>query len=221
MDIAGLGEQNVRLLLESQLVGSFDDLYRLRLEDLLPLERFATRSAQKLIDGIEESRQRPWRNKLFALGIRHVGMQGAGVSASRYRDLPSLMAATAEELQELEDIGPRVAASILEFLSHKENVRLLDDLMQLGVLVPGDTQPGTSQTLANQTFVLTGSLLQMTRSEAQAEIEKRGGRVSGSVSKKTSVVVVGADPGSKYTKALELALPVLTEAEFRKLLSDH
>jgi len=221
MDIAGLGEQNVRLLLESDLVHGFDDLYRLRVEDLLPLERFAEKSARKLIEGIDASRQRPWRNKLFALGIRHVGMQGASVLASRYRDLASLRAASEAELQELEDVGPRVAASIVEFLSHEENVRLLDNLVQLQVLVPDVVESGGSHTLSNQTFVLTGALQQMTRSEAQAEIEKRGGRVSGSVSKKTSYVVVGADPGSKFQKAQDLQRPILTEDEFRKLLQDN
>ena len=148
-------------------------------------------------------------------------MQGAGVLASRYGDLPSLRAASEEELQELEDVGPRVAASIVEFLSHKENVRLLESLVKLAVLVPGASEEAGTQTLSNTSFVLTGSLLQMTRNEAQAEIEKRGGRVSGSVSKKTSFVVVGADPGSKYQKAQDLELRILTEDEFRKLLQDH
>jgi len=218
MDIAGLGEQNVRLLLEAGLVHGFDDLYRLRVEDLLPLDRFAARSAQNLIDGIQSSRTRPWRNKLFALGIRHVGMQGAGVLASRYRDLASLQAATVEELQELEDIGPRVAESIVDFFSLAENRRLLAHLEELGALKPDTESAATSRTLANQTFVLTGSLQDMTRHEAQAEIEKRGGRVSSSVSKKTSFVVVGDDPGSKLQKAQELGTPILDESAFRQLL---
>jgi DNA ligase (NAD+) len=220
MDIAGLGEQNVRLLLEVGLVHGFDDLYRLQLEDLLPLERFAQKSAQNLIEAIQASRSRPWRNKLFALGIRHVGLQGAGVLASRYRDLDSLLQASEEELQELEDVGPRVAASIVDFFSLPENRKLLESLRQLGVVGTAEEEQAGTQSLATRTFVLTGALQGMTRNEAQAEIERRGGRVSSSVSKKTSYVVVGDDPGSKYQKALDLGVTILDEAAFRRLLGE-
>lgn len=217
MDIAGLGSQNVKLLVDAGLVRSFADLYRLRLEDLLPLERFAEKSAQNLLDGIASSRQRPWRNKLFALGIRHVGLQGAAVLAARYRDLESLRHATEDELQTLEDVGPRVAASILEFLRRPANARLLDDLVKLGVLVPG-AERQASGALAGKTFVLTGTLAGMTRSEAQAEIEARGGRVASSVGKKTDYVVVGESPGSKLDQARKLGIPLLDEAGLKKML---
>ncbi|MFQ5600446.1 MAG: NAD-dependent DNA ligase LigA [Candidatus Krumholzibacteriia bacterium] len=221
MDIAGLGSQNVRLLLENDLVHDFADLYRLRVDDLLPLERFAAKSAGNLIDGIEASKQRPWRHKLFALGIRHVGLQGAGVLASRYPDLDALFAASETELQELEDIGPRVAASIVSFLGRRGNRRLLERLRDLGVLVPGARSPGAPQSLAGLTFVLTGPLARLPRHEAQAAIEARGGRMSGSVSKKTDYVVVGKDPGSKYDKALQLERPILDEAGLLALLEKH
>jgi DNA ligase (NAD+) len=218
MDIAGLGEQNVRLLIEAGLVHAYDDLYRLQVEDLLPLERFAEKSARNLIEAIRASRERPWRNKLFALGIRHVGLQGAGVLASRYRDLPSLLQATEEDLQQLEDIGPRVAASIVDFFALQENRSLLANLQELGVLDATQERETAAQTLADQTFVLTGALQELTRNEAQAEIEKRGGRVSSSVSRKTDFVVVGDDPGSKYQKAIDLGVAILDEAAFRRLL---
>jgi DNA ligase (NAD+) len=128
MDIAGLGAQNVRLLLAQGLVRHFADLYRLRVDDLLQLERFAEKSARNLVDAIAASRERPWRNKLFALGIRHVGISSAAVLASRYPDLDSLLQASEEELQELEDVGPRVAASIVSFLRARGNRKLLDEL---------------------------------------------------------------------------------------------
>jgi DNA ligase (NAD+) len=219
MDIAGLGSQNVKLLLDQKLVRDFADLYRLQLEQLLPLDRFAEKSARNLIDGIAASKRRPWRNKLFAVGIRHVGLQGAAVLASRYPDLDALRAATEEDLVALEDVGPRVAASIVAFLRHPENARLLDALRNLGVLVPGDEKRAGTQ-LAGQTFVLTGTLTHLTRHEAQAAIEARGGRVSGSVTKKTDYVVAGDSPGSKLDQARKLEIPVLDEAAFQSLLED-
>jgi DNA ligase (NAD+) len=218
MDIAGLGSQNVKLLLDAGVVHTFADLYRLRVEDLLPLERFAAKSAENLIAGIAASRRRPWRAKLFALGIRHVGTQGAAVLAHRYPDLKALLAATEDELQTLEDVGPRVAASIVAFLQAPANRKLLDELHALGVLVPGDEAPAAGGALAGKTFVLTGSLARRTRSEAQAEIESRGGRVASSVSKKTDYVVVGDSPGSKLEQARKHGVPTLDEAAFEALL---
>jgi DNA ligase (NAD+) len=218
MDIAGLGAQNVRLLVENDLVRNYADLYRLRVEDLVQLERFADKSARNLVAGIAASRERPWRNKLFALGIRHVGAAGAGVLASRYADLDALLAASEEELQELEDIGPNVASSIRAFLHQPENRKLLDELRALGVLVPGVEAKQRSVSFAGLTFVVTGTLLRMTRAQAQAAIEARGGRVSGSVGKKTDYVVVGADPGSKYDTAKALGRAILDEAAFTALL---
>ncbi len=218
MDIAGLGKENVKLLLEKDMVRSCADLYRLRVEDLLRLERFAARSAENLIAAIDASRKRPWRAKIYALGIRHVGTSGAGVLASRYPDLESLRAATLEELQQLEDVGPRVAASIVDFLQAPATRRLLADLVELGVLLPVATPVARAQSFAGFNFVLTGTLASMTRGQAQAAIEARGGRVSGSVSKKTHFVVVGADAGSKADKAAELEIPILDEAQFRARL---
>ena len=217
MDIAGLGSQNVKLLLDQGLVKNFADLYRLRPDDLLQLERFAEKSAQNLVDGIQASKKRPWRNKLYALGIRHVGMQGAAVLAARYPDLESLRSATEEDLQALEDVGPRVAESIIGFLRRRENVRLLEDLHDLGVLLPG-AERVQGGGLAGKSFVLTGTLSRLTRSEAQTEIESRGGRVASSVSKKTDYVVVGESPGSKLDQAVKLGISTLDERQFLDLL---
>lgn len=218
MDIAGLGSQNVKLLLDQGLVHSFADLYRLHAATLVELERFAEKSAQNLVAAIEHSKERPWRNKLFALGIRHVGLQGAAVLAHRYRTLPALREATEEDLQQLEDVGPRVAASIVSFFARPDNRRLLDDLERLGVLVPRAEAAATG-TLAGKTFVLTGTLARHTRGEAQAAIEARGGRVAGSVSKKTDYVVAGESPGSKLEQAHKNGVTVLDEAEFETLLA--
>jgi DNA ligase (NAD+) len=217
MDIAGLGSQNVKLLLANGLVRDVADLYRLDVADLVPLERFAAKSAQNLVAGIAASKQRPWRNKLFALGIRHVGMQGAAVLASRYPNLEALRSATAEELQALEDVGPRVAESIVEFLHRPESRRLLDHLEKQGVLSPGP-EVAVGGALAGKTFVLTGTLAGRTRSDAQAAIEARGGRVASSVSKKTAFVVVGESAGSKLDQAQKLGIATLDEAAFEQLL---
>jgi len=217
MDIAGLGSQNVKLLLDSGLVHSFADLYRLRAEELIAVERFAAKSAQNLVASIAASKERPWRNKLFALGIRHVGLQGAAVLAHRYPTLVALRSATEADLQTLEDVGPRVAASIVAFVARADNRRLLEDLERLGVLVPRDEAAATG-TLAGKTFVLTGTLARRTRGEAQAAIEARGGRVAGSVSKKTDYVVAGDSPGSKLDQAHKNGVPVLDEAQFDQLL---
>ncbi len=217
MDIAGLGSQNVKLLLGNGLVRDVADLYRLTVADLVPLERFAEKSAQNLVAGIAASNERPWRNKLFALGIRHVGLQGAAVLASRYPTLEALRAATAEELQALEDVGPRVAASIVDFLNRPDSRRLLDELEKQGVLNPGP-EVVTGSALAGKTFVLTGTLTGRTRSDAQAEIEARGGRVASSVSKKTDYVVVGDSAGSKLDQAQKLGIATLDEAAFESLL---
>jgi len=217
MDIAGLGSQNVKLLLEKKLVRDLPDLYRLTVADLESLDRFAARSAANLVEGIAASKDRPWRNQIFALGIRHVGLQGAAVLASRYPDLAALRGAGETELQDLDDVGPRVAASIVAFLRKPENTRLLDDLHAQGVLRGGKSATSSSE-LAGKTFVVTGTLDAMTRGEAQAAIEARGGRMASSVSKKTDFVVVGADPGSKAEQALKLDRPVLDEAAFLALL---
>jgi DNA ligase (NAD+) len=219
MDIAGLGAQNIKLLLDAGLVHDFADLYRLRVEDLLPLERFAARSAENLIAGIATSRRRPWRNKLFALGIRHIGMQGAAVLAHRFPSLDALRGATVDTLQDLEDIGPRVAASVVAFLHADANRRLLADLEALGVLGPSDAAAAPADAaFAGKTFVLTGTLARHTRSEAQAAIESRGGRVAGSVSKKTDFVVVGENPGSKVQQAEKHGVTMLDEAAFETML---
>ena len=219
MDIAGVGEQNVKALIDAGLVHNYADLYRLRADAVAELDRFAEKSARNLVDGIAASKQRPWRNKLFALGIRHVGAQGASVLASRYPDLDALFAATLEDLQELEDVGPRVAQSIVDFFQRPENRALLADLRDLGVLVPTEARPSGAQlALSGLTFVLTGTLQGMSRTQAQDAIEARGGRVGGAVTKKTDYVVVGADPGSKYDQALRLERPILDEAAFLHLL---
>jgi DNA ligase (NAD+) len=219
MDIAGLGEQNVKALIDAGLVRNYADLYRLRAEDVAQLDRFAEKSAGNLVDAIAASKQRPWRNKLYALGIRHVGAQGASVLASRYADLDALFAATLEDLQQLEDVGPRVAQSIVDFFQRPDNRALLVDLRDLGVLVSTEVRPsGAPLALSGLTFVLTGTLQGMSRTQAQDAIEARGGRVGGSVTKKTDYVVVGADAGSKHDQAVRLERPILDEAAFLHLL---
>lgn len=223
MDIEGLGEKVVDQLADAGLVQTIADLYRLRVDDLLPLERFAEKSAENLIEAIDRSRTQALARFLFAIGIRHVGASTARDLAVHFGTLEKVRAATLEELLPVEGIGDKVAESIVAHFNHEENQRLLDDLIALGVSPAPDESAAEREAHRNEvfdgrTFVLTGELESMTRDIAKAEIEKRGGRVSGSVSKKTDVVVAGENAGSKLKKAQELGIAVWDEAALVKAL---
>jgi DNA ligase (NAD+) len=219
MDIEGLGDALVRQLVEKGLVADFADLYHLRLEDVVGLERMAEKSGQNLLDAIERSRTRELRRLLFGLGIRFVGERAAQLLARHFRSLEALAAASVEEIDALYEIGPVVARSVRDWFDQAPNRQLVRRLREAGVAVeePGAAEM-TANALAGKLFVLTGALEGMTRDEARAAIEARGGRITSSVSKKTSYLVVGVEPGSKYAKAQELGVPCLDEAAFRQLL---
>ena len=219
MNIEGLGEAVVQQLLDRGLVKSVADLYKLKSqrEELLALDRFATKSTDTLLDEIERSKKAGLARVVNGLGIRFVGERTAELLAEEFGSLDALRAATPEELERVEEVGPRISQAIVEFFADKENRDLVERLQNAGVEMTAEKRERTTQ-LAGLTFVLTGTLPTLTRDEAKRRIESAGGKVVGSVSKKTSYVVAGAEPGSKLDKARELKVPVLDEAGLLALL---
>ncbi|MFZ1085613.1 MAG: NAD-dependent DNA ligase LigA [Terracidiphilus sp.] len=218
MNIEGLGEAVVQQLLERGLVHSVADLYSLTAEQLIGLERFAEKSAQSLLEEIEASKHAGLARVLGGLGIRFVGERTAKLLAEEFGSMEALRAATAEELERVEEVGPRISQAILEFFAQPANLSLVETLRAAGVDMTAEKRQRSTQ-LAGLTFVLTGSLPTLTREEAKARIEAAGGKTAGSVSKKTSYVVAGEEAGSKLEKARELKLPVLDEAGLLLLLA--
>ncbi len=231
MNIEGLGESLVDQLITTGMVRDFADLYRLDRDALANLtsvslregrelkRRLGDKSAAKLVEQIERSKQNDFWRLIFAVGIRHVGERGAQALARAFRTLEALMSAPIESFERVNDIGPVVARSVRDFLDEPRNRELLERLRDAGVNIESSApEPAGAQTLAGKAFVLTGTLATMTREEAEAKIEALGGKVSGSVSRKTAYLVVGADPGRKRDKATELGVPILEEDEFRMLI---
>jgi DNA ligase (NAD+) len=221
MDIEGLGEERVTQFVEAGLLRDATDLYDLTVERLVPLERMGQRSAQLLVDAIDQSRSRPLAKLLVGLGIRHVGPSAAQALARELGTLDAIATASHEELAAVEGLGGVIASSVVEFFANERNRDFVRRLVEAGVNVVGPPKAEVRTdvpSLAGMTFVLTGTLPSMTREEAQAELEARGGKVTGSVSKKTSYVVVGASPGSKLAKAEQLGVATLDEAGLRHLL---
>lgn len=217
MDIDGLGEKIVHQLVDTGLVKDVSDLYQLTEADLFPLERFAEKSAQNIINAIKGSKKVPLWRLIYALGIRYVGEATAQLLARHFQDLEALMAAREEELLQVEGVGPQVAGSIREFFETPRNLELLKKLMDAGLELLPPEAPAPSL-LSGKTFVFTGALSRFSREEAKTLVTARGGKVSSSVSAKTDYVVVGADPGSKYAQARELGVTLLTEQAFEELL---
>jgi DNA ligase (NAD+) len=218
MDIDGLGEAIVDQLLAAKLVRSLPDLYGLRYDDLVELERLGPKSARNLLDEIAASEGRGLARLLFALGIRHVGERLAQTLAARFRSLEALAAAGPDELVKVEDVGPKVAESILFFFAQPENRELIRKLREAGVDDRAAEGPAGPRPLAGQVFVITGTLAAMTRDEARDLLEALGAEVGSSVTKKTTGLVVGDSPGSKLERARELGLRVIEESEFLKLV---
>lgn len=218
MHIEGLGEAVLDQLLEKKLVKNIPDLYALKQEDLVNLERMGPKSSQNLLDEIEKSKQRGLDRLIYALGIRFVGERTAQTLAAHFRSLDNLTRASYEDLIQVEDVGPKVAESIVFFFRQPENTELLRKLKEAGLpFTLKEEKPG-EKLLSGLTFVLTGKLVTLTREEAAEMIEERGGKISSSVSSKTNYVVVGESPGSKLTKARSLGIPTIDEKEFLKLV---
>ena len=220
MDIDGLGRRLVEQLVDKGLVRSVADLYRLDPALLASLERMGEKSAEKLVAAIATSKARPWDRVLFSLGIRLIGSVNASTLAEAFPSLVALEQATEAEIAAVYGIGGEIAASIRSWLALAENRQLLADLQALGLRFEGEAKavPDGPQPLAGKTLVLTGTLPSLSRTQAKAMIEAAGGKVTGSVSKKTDFVVVGADAGSKLEKAESLGLALLSEAELLALL---
>jgi DNA ligase (NAD+) len=218
MNIDGLGEKIVDQLVEKSLVKDVGDLYALKEDEVAALERMAQKSAQNLLDEIEASKKNTLARLIYALGIRFVGERTGQLLAEHFSSLEEFAAAKEEQLVEVPEVGPKVAASISEFFSEPANRQLIKKLYKAGVRPTAEKREVKSQKFAGKSFVFTGGLANRSREEAGELVKQHGGKVSGSVSKKTDYVVVGTDPGSKHDKAKELGVPILTESEFEKLL---
>ncbi len=220
MNIDGLGENIISQLQEKNLISNIADIYDLTFEDVASLKKNGTKFAQNLIDSINQSKENELYRLITALGIRHVGVKAAKVLAKKYKSIDNLAIASFDSLSETPDIGPIVANSIREFFLEDQTLDLIKRLKEAGVNTENkSSDEGQDQRFEGKTFVLTGKLESFTRDEAQEIIEKFGGKVSSSVSKKTTYVVAGEEAGSKLTKARELGIQVLSEQEFSKLIN--
>jgi DNA ligase (NAD+) len=217
MDIDGLGGETVDLLRKQGLIQNYADLYDLSIEQIIPLERMAEKSAQNMIDGILKSKEIPFEKVLFALGIRFVGETVAKKLAKSFKSIDNLMVADLEVLVAVDEIGDRIAQSILEFSSNQENIQLINRLRASGVQLEVSAESLENQTdlLKGQIFVVSGVFHQLSRTELKKAIEDNGGKVSSSISKKTNFIVAGDNMGpSKLTKAQDLGLEIISEQDF-------
>ena len=213
VDIRGLGSERVRQLLDEGLIRDVSDLYQLTVEQLMQLDRFAKQSAGQLVQAIDDSKQRPLGLLVFGLGIRHVGKTVAQLLARRFHHLAALRAASAEAIGEVPGIGPTIAEAVAEFFASPTNTALVNRLVAAGVSTDEPNAPNSAGPFAGMVFVITGTLPTLSRTDAQAVVERAGGRVAGSVSKKTTAVVAGAEAGSKLDKAKELGIDIIDETE--------
>jgi len=220
MDIRGVGEALCEVLLRAGLVRDVADLYYLSRDDLLGLERMAEKSASNVLKAIERSKDRPLANIIFALGIRHVGYETADILAQHFGSLRKLSAASKEELLEVPSIGPTVADSIYAYFRQEENLRLIDKLRRAGVKLEAKVLPARELPFEGQEFVFTGRLEGFSRQRAEALVKELGGAAGSSVTRKTDLVVAGANPGSKLDRAQSLGIRVISEAEFLHLLDE-
>jgi DNA ligase (NAD+) len=218
MDIEGLGDKLVEQLVAQGVVKSVADLYRLKKDELADLERMGEKSAQNLLDQIEKSKNTTLPRLLNALGIPQVGEATALALAQHFGDLDPILDADEEALQEIEGIGPNVAAEVASFFHQKHNREVIDKLVRTGVRWPRIARARRNLPLDGKTFVITGTLSSLSRDEAREKLTALGAKVAGSVSKKTDCVIVGEDPGSKADKAKELGVRMMGEKEFLKLI---
>ncbi|MBR5265019.1 MAG: NAD-dependent DNA ligase LigA [Clostridia bacterium] len=219
MDIEGLSEARIDLLLESGLIRNQADLYKLSPQDVAQLDRMGAKSAENLINAIENSKSRGLAKLLFGLGIDLIGQKAAKVLAQNFADIDELMAANKEKLTSIYDFGEKMADSLIAWLTSQQGADLIEKLKEAGVDMTSKEEKALDL-LKGKTFVVTGTLSKYSRTEITALIEKMGGKATGSVSKKTSYVVAGEDAGSKLKKANELGIPVLTEEDFEKMINE-
>ncbi len=220
MDIDGVGESLIRKLLDKGLVKDPGDLYSLSKEDILALYKNPKKQPSKIIDSIQKSKDRPFVNVLFALGVRHVGLETAELLAGYFKDIDSIAAATQDDLVKVPSIGEKIAQSVTKFFDQESNMRVIDKLRNAGVRLEAERVNRRATPLENNEFVFTGRLETFTRSRAEAIVKKLGAKASSNVTRKTDYVVAGEDPGSKFDRATSLGVTVLTEEEFIKLLEE-
>jgi DNA ligase (NAD+) len=217
MNIDGMGDALVNQLTERGMVKDIADIYKLTKDKLLSLERMGDKSAENILREVGNSKKLPLERVIYGLGIRFVGERTAQFLAEHFGDMTALENAGEEELQQVEEVGPRIAKSIVEFFAEPKNRELVEELRGAGLQFKGKKKERGTK-LAGKTFVLTGTLANYTRDQAKKMIENAGGKVAGSVSKKTDYVVAGSDAGSKLDKARELGITVLDEQGMRELL---
>ena len=218
MDIENLGEALIEQLVDEGLVKNFADIYKLTKEDLVELERMADKSASNVINSIEESKTRPLWRLVAGLGIRHIGGQTAQVLAEHFGSLDAITKATQAELDEIEQVGEKVAENVFEFFHNDKNITVIKELLAAGVKPEQPKKLKTTGKLAGKTVVVTGSLENFTRQEVEQAVRQAGGKISSSVSKKTDFVLAGEEPGSKLDKAQQLGVKVIDEKEFMEML---
>lgn len=217
MDIDGLGETILTTMVEKGLLKHPEDIYRLTAEDITSLDRMGEKSARNILGAIERSKSNDLYRLIYAFGIRHIGEKASKQVAEHFKTMDAVMNASVEDVLKIEGFGSIMAESLVEFFSRESSRKMVEEFQSLGLNMNSLSQP-TDASLKGETFVLTGTLPTLKRSEAAEMIEKRGGKVSGSVSKKTSYVVAGEKAGSKLTKAQSLGIPVLTEEEFLNMI---
>ena len=221
MDIEGLGGETVTLFVNNGLVNNYADLYELKKEQILPLERMAEKSADNIIQGIEKSKEIPFERVLFALGIRYVGETVAKKLARHFKSIDSIVNASEAELEAVDEIGARIAMSVVEFFKSSENMEIVERLKKYGVQlqISADKLAGQTDKLSGNTFVVSGVFAKVSRNELKKLIEDNGGKVSSSISAKTSYVVAGENMGpSKLAKAESLGVRIITEDEFLEMV---
>jgi DNA ligase (NAD+) len=218
MDIDGIGERIAGALIENGLVKDTADLYSLTKEQLLTMDGIEEKSATNLLAAIDESKERPLGRLIFALGIRHVGAEIADILANHFGSIDALSQATEDDLMQIPAIGTKIAESIVAFFQKDRNRSIIERLEQAGVTLKESEDKQKDLPLKGLQFVLTGTLESLTRNEAETRIKALGGSVGSSVSKKTTCVVAGTDPGSKLEKARKLGIKIIDEDEFLKLI---
>ena len=217
MNIDGIGESLIDQFIENDLVEDYADLYFLKKEDLLPLERIAEKSANNILTAISASKDRSFNRLLYALGIRYVGQRTARLLTEKYHSISSLAKADEEDLININEIGPAIAESIVHFFSEEHNQKVIEKLRKAGIKLQEEASKKASDFLADKRFVFTGGLSNYTRAEASEKVRNAGGRVTSSVSSQTDYVVAGENPGSKLDKAQELGIEILDEKGFNSL----
>lgn len=222
MNIDGLGEETVDLLFNKNLIKNISDLYDLRLEQLVPLERLGEKSAANILKSIRKSIDTPYSRVLFALGIRHVGETVAKTIAARFRTIDELINADVEQLTGVNEIGPKIAASIVAYFSDADNIEMIKRLKATGLKFINEGEPGPAgSSLNGKVIVISGTFLEHSRDEYKELIERNGGKNSASVSGNTSLILAGENMGqSKKMKADELGIPMISESDFLELIGE-